>query len=590
MQERVQKIIAAAGITSRRQAEQLILEGRVRVNGQVVTEMGVKADPDHDHIKVDGKLINPKQPLTYVMLNKPLGHMTTMSDPEGRPMVSDLLKGLRARVYPVGRLDYNTEGLLLLTNDGDFAHLVMHPSHELPKTYLVKVKGVLGDREVEQLEKGVFLQDGKTAPAQVRRLRKEEANSWIEITIHEGRKRQVRRMIDHTGHSVIKLKRTRIGSLNLGDLPVGTYRHLTPEEVQALRDMVQGPGQQPAPFAAGAPVRKAAPDWKRMEVEAIPGPVRRERKSARERPAAVMRGPGKERARSGRAERPAWSGQRADQRSGERRPRREEQRGERPAFQGRGPASRTAGPGTGSGFRPREAGKRPFGDRAQRPGGKQPWQGKQRGERPAFPGRAPSSRTGGTGTVDSFRPRQSARKPFGQGARRTAPREQRPEGRGAWQSDTGAGRTFEGARRPFVKKGPRPAGGPRAGGGRPDDRRGGYGRPEAGSRERTASRGTWQAEKRSTKPPFGGSGRSSQGRPAGSDAGTSSRAGRGGSIGARTARPEGKRPWQASSGRARPRTQAAGPRPGPGRLSGGAPGRGRPEGFRPSKGRGPKRG
>jgi 23S rRNA pseudouridine2605 synthase len=236
MKERVQKIMAAAGISSRRAAEEMILEGRVRVNGAVVTELGTKADPEQDHIKVDGKLINPQQPKTYVMLNKPVGYVTTMSDPEGRPVVSDLLQGVRARVYPVGRLDYNTEGLLLLTNDGDFAHLVTHPRHELPKTYLVKVKGVLDDREVDNLEKGVFLKDGKTAPAKVRKLRKEEANSWVEITIHEGRKRQVRRMIDHTGHSVIKLKRVRVGNLNLGDLPLGGYRHLTAEEVKGLQE------------------------------------------------------------------------------------------------------------------------------------------------------------------------------------------------------------------------------------------------------------------------------------------------------------------------------------------------------------------
>jgi len=237
MEERLQKILSAAGIASRRAAEDIILEGRVRVNGKVVTELGAKADPDHDHVKVDGKLINPKQPKAYIMLNKPAGFVTTMSDPEGRPIVAHLLKGVKVRVYPVGRLDYDTEGLLLLTNDGDFAHLVTHPRHELPKTYLVKVKGFLEDRNVENLEQGVFLKDGRTAPAKVRKLRKEESNSWVEITIHEGRKRQVRRMIDFTGHSVIKLKRTKVGNLNLGDLPVGAYRHLTLDEVRGLREM-----------------------------------------------------------------------------------------------------------------------------------------------------------------------------------------------------------------------------------------------------------------------------------------------------------------------------------------------------------------
>jgi 23S rRNA pseudouridine2605 synthase len=236
MLERLQKIISAAGVTSRRAAEELISEGRVRLNGKVVTELGTKADASKDHIKVDGKLINPRQTPTYIMLNKPAGFVTTMSDPEGRPTVQDLLKGVKTRVYPVGRLDYNTEGLLLLTNDGDFAHLITHPKHEFPKTYLAKVKGVLDDRMIELLEKGMFLQDGKTAPAKVRKVRKEETNSWVEITIHEGRKRQVRRMFDHVGRSVIRLKRIRTGSLSLGDLPEGKFRHLTPDEAKGLME------------------------------------------------------------------------------------------------------------------------------------------------------------------------------------------------------------------------------------------------------------------------------------------------------------------------------------------------------------------
>ncbi len=236
MKERLQKIISAAGVASRRAAEQLIVEGRVRVNGKVVTELGAKADANNDHIKVDGKLINPKQPRTYIMLNKPAGYVTTMSDPEGRPTVQELLKCIKTRVYPVGRLDYNTEGLLLMTNDGDFAHLITHPKHEFPKTYLAKVKGVLDERAIEMLEKGMFLQDGKTAPAKLKKIRKEEMNSWVEITIHEGRKRQVRRMFDHVGRSVIKLKRIRTGGLSLGDLPEGRFRHLTLDEVKMLRE------------------------------------------------------------------------------------------------------------------------------------------------------------------------------------------------------------------------------------------------------------------------------------------------------------------------------------------------------------------
>ncbi len=242
MLERIQKIIAAAGITSRRAAEELITEGRVRVNGQVVTEHGTKADADKDHIKVDGKLINPQQPKVYVMLNKPAGFVTTMSDPEGRPTVQDLLKGIKVRVYPVGRLDYNTEGMLILTNDGDFAHLITHPKHEFPKTYLAKVKGVLDDSQIASLEQGIYLDDGKTAPAKLKKVRKEEANSWLEITIHEGRKRQVRRMFDRVGRSVIKLKRIRTGSLTLGDLSEGTFRYLTPDEVTGLKELAQKTG------------------------------------------------------------------------------------------------------------------------------------------------------------------------------------------------------------------------------------------------------------------------------------------------------------------------------------------------------------
>ena len=293
MEERIQKILSAAGIASRRAAEEIILDGRVRVNGKVVAELGAKADPDRDHIKVDGKLINPKQPKAYIMLNKPAGFVTTMSDPEGRPIVADLLKGVRVRVYPVGRLDYDTEGLLLLTNDGDLAHLVTHPKHELPKTYLVKVKGFLEDRHVDMLEQGVFLKDGKTAPARVRKLRKEEANSWVEITIHEGRKRQVRRMIDHTGHSVIKLKRTRIGSLSLGDLPVGMYRHLTLDEVQGLRQTaMQDEAMRPAPRIT-APKKSEEARGKTMRSEA--GDAKR---PASVRDDAKMWGRGEEKRRS----------------------------------------------------------------------------------------------------------------------------------------------------------------------------------------------------------------------------------------------------------------------------------------------------
>jgi 23S rRNA pseudouridine2605 synthase len=181
------------------------------------------------------------------------------------------LKGVKTRVYPVGRLDYNTEGLLLLTNDGDFAHLITHPKHEFPKTYLAKVKGVLEDGMIDMLEKGVFLQDGKTAPAKIRKIRKEEANSWVEITIHEGRKRQVRRMFDHVGRSVIKLKRVRTGTLSLGDLPEGRFRHLTLDEVNALRETAMktdDSGQQVRVYKPVIKAPRAEGDVRRRPMDA----------------------------------------------------------------------------------------------------------------------------------------------------------------------------------------------------------------------------------------------------------------------------------------------------------------------------------
>ncbi len=239
MEERLQKIIARAGITSRRKAEELILQGRVKVNGRVVTELGSKADPERDHVKVDGKLIHFKQPQAYLMLNKPRGYVTTLFDPEGRPTVLDLLKGVRQRVFPIGRLDYDTEGLLLLTNDGDLAHALMHPSYEVPKTYLAKVKGVLTDDKIKKLEKGVPLPDGKTAPCTIKKVRKTQENSWLEVTLHEGKKRQVRRMLERVGHSVLKLKRIRYAFLELVDLPPGRYRHLSPQEVKRLKFLIK---------------------------------------------------------------------------------------------------------------------------------------------------------------------------------------------------------------------------------------------------------------------------------------------------------------------------------------------------------------
>lgn len=234
MEERLQKILSRAGVASRREAERMITEGRVAVNGRTVTELGAKAEPSRDAVTVDGKPVSVAEKRVYILLNKPVGYVTTMRDPEGRPIVTDLLKGLGVRVYPVGRLDYNTEGLLLLTNDGAWANRLAHPRHEVDKEYLVRVKGTVSREQIFRLEQGVELEDGKTAPARVSVTRQSDNNTWISITIHEGRYRQVRRMCEAVSLSVVRLRRVRYGALALGKLKIGEYRHLTQGEVAAL--------------------------------------------------------------------------------------------------------------------------------------------------------------------------------------------------------------------------------------------------------------------------------------------------------------------------------------------------------------------
>jgi len=465
MEERLQKILSAAGISSRRAAEDIILEGRVRVNGKVVTELGAKADPDKDHVKVDGKLINPKQPKAYIMLNKPVGFVTTMSDPEGRPIVADLLKGIKVRVYPVGRLDYDTEGLLLLTNDGDFAHLVTHPRHELPKTYLVKVKGFLEDRNVENLEQGVFLKDGRTAPARVRKLRKEESNSWVEITIHEGRKRQVRRMIDFTGHSVIKLKRTKVGSLNLGELPVGAYRYLTPDEVKGLREMAtEEEVKRPAPRITA---KKKAEELQAKAVRSDAGAALKREPGLDD---AELWGRGEEKRRS-RVNAPRGSGgmrsntgaRPTAEAAGQRKPwqvtdrvrdarsapavDRQSSAAGRPAFTAQRPTARPAwkdtrdtsrGPGRPSGERPRTYTSRPVDQRGPRQDEKKtssgfPRRDDTRSARPAFGGKVYGTRNQGPVSTPGFKPggpKRTEERPRPSAARATEHRGPRQEERG----------------------------------------------------------------------------------------------------------------------------------------------------------------
>ena len=238
MQQRLQKLIASAGIASRRHAEELITAGQVSVNGKVIKELGAKADPDSDHIKVKGRLINPllsRQKPIYVLLNKPRGYLTSMSDPEGRPLVIDLIPTTLGRLHPVGRLDFNTEGLLLLTNDGDFTRHITAAKNRIPKVYKAKVKGMPPDKAVERLRRGIAIGDERTARAEVRMLRESKTNAWFEVILHEGRNQQVRRMFDAIGHSVVKLIRTRIGNLEEKNLKPGQWRKLSEREVKTLK-------------------------------------------------------------------------------------------------------------------------------------------------------------------------------------------------------------------------------------------------------------------------------------------------------------------------------------------------------------------
>ena len=279
MDERLQKIIAHAGFASRREAEAMIREGRVTVNGRVVTELGSKASAATDHIKVDGKLITRAETHRYLLLYKPREVMTTVVDPQGRRTVIDLIKGVRERIYPIGRLDFHSEGLIILTNDGDLAFKVSHPKHGSVKTYHVKVRGVPEDRIVGKLERGITIDGKRTLPCEIARMkttgrRDDEGNSWFEVKLREGRTQQIRKMFQAVGHPVSKLRRVAIGPISDPRLGPGDYRELTPKEVKMLNTM-QEPAKPKVKVRRAAAARPATGAKKKTA-----SPAKKSRKAA----------------------------------------------------------------------------------------------------------------------------------------------------------------------------------------------------------------------------------------------------------------------------------------------------------------------
>lgn len=231
---RLQKYLAESGTASRRKAEELIRQGRVKVNGVQVTAMGTKVSED-DLVEVDGKKIGFEEKKVYIMLNKPVGYVTTAKDQFSRKTVIDLVSDIKERIYPVGRLDYDTSGLLLLTNDGDFTYTLTHPKHEMKKIYIAEIKGIPSSEDIQKFEKGIKIEDYTTSPARLKVIKRNKNTSVVEITIHEGKNRQVRKMCGAIGHPVIKLKRIAIGNLQLGSLREGKWRYLSDEEVMNLK-------------------------------------------------------------------------------------------------------------------------------------------------------------------------------------------------------------------------------------------------------------------------------------------------------------------------------------------------------------------
>ncbi|MFQ9310832.1 MAG: pseudouridine synthase [Paraclostridium sordellii] len=234
---RINKYIASCGVASRRKAEELINAGRVKVNGKIINELSFQVDENNDRVEVDEKLIGLEEQLVYIMLNKPEGYVTTVKDQFDRKSVIDLVKDVGERVYPIGRLDYETSGLLLLTNDGDLTYKLTHPKHEVNKTYIATLKGIPTLNEMKNFEKGLYIEDYKTAPAKIKVLKKNEEKNYCvcEIKIHEGRNRQVRKMCRAINHPVMNLRRKAMGKIVLKDVEIGQYRYLTQEEIDYLK-------------------------------------------------------------------------------------------------------------------------------------------------------------------------------------------------------------------------------------------------------------------------------------------------------------------------------------------------------------------
>jgi len=301
--ERLQKIIAHAGFASRREAESMIREGRVTVNGRVVTELGSKADPARDHVKVDGKLITRAETHRYILLYKPKEVMTTVEDPQGRRTVIDLIKGVRERIYPVGRLDFHSEGLILLTNDGDLAFKVSHPQHGSVKTYHVKVRGVPEERLIAKLERGITIDGKRTLPCEIKRMKTtgrstgrgdDEGNSWYEVKLREGRTQQIRKMFQAVGHPVSKLRRVAIGPLSDPRLGPGDYRELTKNEVKMLATMKE-PASKPKPKPRRASPKKPTTSAKKPSAKkpaARKGAASAKRRTTTSAPKQARRGRG----------------------------------------------------------------------------------------------------------------------------------------------------------------------------------------------------------------------------------------------------------------------------------------------------------